>query len=62
MAKKIIIQDLMSKETRECSIDEILEIINRDRSEKWTDYNKKDWKEGWYERCEGDIYKIVSIQ
>ena len=55
MAKKITIQDLMSKEIRECSIDEILKIINRDRSEKWTDYNKKDWKEGWYEWCEGDV-------
>ena len=28
---------------------EILEEINRDRSNEWTDYNKADWIEGMYE-------------
>lgn len=28
------------------SLDEILENINRDRSELWEDYNEEDWQEG----------------
>lgn len=28
------------------TLDEILEEINRDRSEEWTDYDESDWKEG----------------
>jgi len=38
----------------EWTLAEILEEINRDRSEHWTDYDETDWKEGldewtWYE-------------
>jgi len=28
------------------SIQEVLEEINRDRSEEWTDYDESDWEEG----------------
>tara|TARA_R110000868_G_scaffold34728_1_gene125164 strand:+ start:358 stop:534 length:177 start_codon:yes stop_codon:yes gene_type:complete len=41
------------------SLSQIIKEINRDRSEEWTPYNKKDWKEGWAEWCEGDYYTLV---
>jgi hypothetical protein len=35
-----------SKETVIMTLSEILQDINRDRSEDWTDYNETDWEEG----------------
>ena len=30
--------------------------INRDRSDQWTPYNSKDWKEGWKHFVEEDEF------
>ena len=44
----------------EWTISEILDEINRDRSEHWQNYTVKDWREGWEEWCEGEIWEIVT--
>ena len=38
------------------SISQVLKEINRDRSDSWTPYNRKDWKEGWREFVEKDDF------
>jgi hypothetical protein len=38
---------------------QILEEINRDRSDEWTDYNETDWKEGWAEFVQGEFYTLT---
>jgi len=43
----------------EWTISEILDEINRDRSEHWQNYTVKDWRDGWEEWCEGEIWEIV---
>lgn len=58
---RFIMKDVKTDERFEWDMEDILSEINRDRSDKWTDYNELDWKEGWYEWCEGDIYSIVEI-
>ena len=42
------------------TITEILEEINRDRSDEWSAYDESDWREGWNEWCEGDYYTLVT--
>ena len=59
--KKFIVKDIKYGTLHEWTIVDILNEINRDRSEKWTDYNETDWQEGWNEWCEGDIYTLVEI-
>ncbi len=39
----------------EWTVDQILEEINRDRSDEWTNYDKTDWKEG----LEHETYFVV---
>lgn len=41
------------------TMQQILDEINRDRSEDWTPYNERDWLEGWQEWCEGDCYTLI---
>lgn len=41
--------------TLEC----ILEEINRDRSNEWTNYDETDWREGWNEWVEGEYYSLI---
>jgi len=53
------IKEIESGEVFEWTVKEVLEEINRDRSEEWQSYNKTDWREGWYEWCEGDIYTLM---
>lgn len=51
---------LLNTETNKIEImtlNEILENINRDRSENWTPYDATDWIEGLHEFTE---FKIVS--
>ena len=36
-------------------LDDILEEINRDRSEEWTDYDKTDWREGLEQFTEWEL-------
>jgi len=55
---------VLNKETDEelsWDIQDILDEINRDRSEKWVDYTKDDWFEGWSAFCEDDIFTILVI-
>ena len=42
---------------KEVSIDDILIMINEDRSEEWTDYDKTDWRDGW-EEWMSDYYEL----
>lgn len=42
----------------EWTLEEVLNEINRDRSEEWTDYHETDWKEGWNEWVEGEFYSL----
>ena len=53
--------DLETEEILEWDIKKMLQEINRDRSENWTDYNELDWYEGWDEWCEGDMYKLLTV-
>lgn len=43
----------------EWTLVDILEEINRDRSNEWTDYDETDWREGWNEWVEGDYYSLI---
>ena len=38
---------------------DILEEINRDRSEDWTNYDATDWREGWSEWVEGEYLSAI---
>ena len=42
-------------------LSKILNIINRDRSTDWINYNETDYAEGWLTFCEGDIYSCKEI-
>lgn len=44
------------------TIPEILEEINRDRSDDWIPYTSDDWREGWDEFCEGNVYKLLMVK
>ena len=54
------IMDISTGKLLTWSLTQILEEINRDRSDEWTPYDTSDWKEGWSEWCEGDIYTLVN--
>lgn len=47
------------EEVQEWTLEEILEEINRDRSNDWLDYNEDDWREGWYEWVDGEFYSLI---
>lgn len=51
---KYLLQDRYTKQYQLLTMVEILEFINRDRSEEWTDYNSSDFKEGLSEFTELD--------
>jgi hypothetical protein len=53
------IQHIETKEKFNVPISWFLSEINRDRSSQWIDYDESDWKEGWYEWCEGDTYTLI---
>ena len=44
--KTYTIRDIEYNTTFQMSLEEILEEINRDRSEDWQDYDETDWREG----------------
>lgn len=44
--------------TKAWAIQEMLQMINRDRSEEWSDYDADDYVEGWVEWVEGDFYAL----
>lgn len=37
------------QEVHEWDLEQILDYINADRSNEWTDYDESDWQEGWNE-------------
>ena len=55
---KYKIKDLLSGETYEWTVRDILNEINRDRSDEWTDYDETDWQEGWNQWVEGEYLSI----
>jgi hypothetical protein len=55
MRHKII--NTETKEVFNWTIEQILEEINRDRSEEWTPYDKSDWIEGLEEWTEYELYR-----
>lgn len=57
----IILKDLSTGKLKEVSVQEILDMVNNDRSEGWENYDKNDWREGWNEWREGDSYTLVSL-
>lgn len=58
---KYVLLDLSTRKTMLVDLDFIIEEINRDRSDEWTNYNKSDWREGWDEWCEGDVYSLLHV-
>ena len=59
--KAFILKEIESGEQFDWNIYDLLEEINRDRSEDWTDYNESDWEEGWFSWCEDDFYTLKSV-
>lgn len=55
---KFDVRDIENDEIQKWSVDAILDEINRDRSDKWTDYNYSDWVEGWFEWSHGEFYEL----
>lgn len=41
------------------SIEEVINEINRDRTEQWQDYDSTDWRVGWAEWVEGEFYSLA---
>jgi len=56
MKYKYIIKNIETKRLSLWPIKKVLAEINRDRSDQWTPYNSRDWKEGWKQWVEGDDY------
>ena len=48
-----------SPRIQEWYLSDILEEINRDRSDEWIDYDETDWREGWNEWVEGEFYQLI---
>ena len=46
MATRHALRDKESGEVVIWTVKQILEDVNRDRSEEWTDYDETDWNEG----------------
>ena len=46
MSKTYKIRDVEDGSVYNMTLPMILEEINRDRSEEWTDYDETDWREG----------------
>lgn len=57
---KIKIKDNESGIVREWTLQEVLDHINADRSNDWTDYDESDWLDGWMNWCEGEFYTLIT--
>jgi hypothetical protein len=57
--KRFNIQDISTGKVYQWTISRILREVNRDHSKDWMSYNRRDWREGWDEWCEGDYYKLL---
>jgi hypothetical protein len=56
---KCRVQDIETGQINEWTLAQVLEEINRDRSEEWESYDEKDWREGWDFWVEGDYYTLL---
>ena len=57
---KYRVQDIETGQINEWTLAQVLEEINRDHSEEWIPYNRKDWREGWDFWVEGDYYTLLT--
>lgn len=55
----IYIKEIDSGIVREWTLQEVINYINADRSDKWIDYDESDWEDGWISWCEGEIYTLI---
>jgi hypothetical protein len=53
------IKEIETGEVHDWTLSQILEEINRDRSDEWSAYDESDWREGWRVWCEGDFYHLI---
>jgi len=56
MKYRYLIKNRETKKIRVWSLQQVVNEINRDRSDEWTPYNKTDWKEGWKNFVEDDEF------
>lgn len=56
MNTKYKIRDNETKKIFYWTLTEVLEEINRDHSDGWSDYDESDWQEGWEVWVEGAGY------
>jgi len=56
----IKLKDIDTGKIYSWSLSQVIQEINRDRSESWADYDKSDWLQGWGEWCEGECYTMLS--
>jgi len=56
------VKNLETNQIENWSIEQILYEINRDHSPEFTEYNEKDWEEGWKEWCEGQYYSLITTK
>lgn len=59
--EKIKIKILDTGEIEEWTLGKVLNEINRNHSDEWTNFDFTDWREGWNEWCEGDYYELVKL-
>ena len=52
----IKVRDVETRKVLTWTLNKVLEEINRDRSEDWTDYDASDWREGWRDWVQDDGY------
>tara|TARA_R100000458_G_C8194917_1_gene187370 strand:- start:584 stop:808 length:225 start_codon:yes stop_codon:yes gene_type:complete len=56
-----LVDEGYEKESFMWSVGDIIEEINRDRSDSWLDFDESDFVEGWLEFCEGHWYTIKAL-
>jgi len=52
----IKVRDVETGKVLTWTLTQVLDEINRDRSEDWTDYSVSDWREGWEHWVQPDGY------
>lgn len=57
----VIIKDTFCGTIKKCSIAQILEIVNSDRSDSWAAYDETDWLEGFNEWEKGNTHDLICI-
>ncbi len=59
VVKTYPIKEILTGNVSYWTVKEIMDYINADRSNNWSDYDITDWREGWDEWCEGDSYNLL---